>query len=149
MISTGRLVPFLLLSSLLKPRFFVRATECEAKVDLIALDKGVTKEIKQVGEGAILKKGETYASEVTLYLEAADGTLTPAGWSTRGSSPFNFSPGKNLIEGWSIGALSMRVGERAMVHVPYQVGYGDSPQGSKGGGWYIPARSNLCFDLQV
>jgi hypothetical protein len=36
----------------------------------------------------------------------------------------------------------MREGERALLHVPAAKGYGASPQGSKGGGWYIPGNSN-------
>ena len=36
-------------------------------------------------------------------------------------------------------------GERAKLHVPSAKGYGSSPQGSPGGGWYIPGNSNLCF----
>ena len=89
---------------------------------------------------------------VTLYIEGADGSLTPAGWSTngpKGTGPFTFSPGVNLITGWSIGASSMQIGERAKIHVPSAVGYGSQPQGSKGGAWYIPANSNLCFDLEI
>ena len=58
-------------------------------------------------------------------------------------------PRQQLIEGWSKGVLQMREGERALIHVPYQMGYGPSAQGSKGGAWYIPASSNLLFDIEI
>jgi hypothetical protein len=77
---------------------------------------------------------------VTLSIEGADGKLTPSGWSTRKEGggdgrPFSFTPGQNLIAGWSEGVLKMREGERALLHVPAAKGYGAAPQGSKGGGW--------------
>ena len=43
----------------------------------------------------------------------------------------------------------MREGERAKIHVPSAKGYGAAPQGQKGGGWYIPANSNLLFDIEI
>jgi FKBP-type peptidyl-prolyl cis-trans isomerase 2 len=94
-----------------------------------------------------------YGAMVTLSIEHADGSLTPSGWSTRKEAggdgkPFEFTPGRGLIEGWTEGVLKMREGERALIHVPSSKGYGASPQGSKGGGWYIPGGSNLLFDLE-
>jgi hypothetical protein len=94
-----------------------------------------------------------YGAMVTLSIENADGSLTPSGWSTRKEAggdgkPFEFTPGRGLIEGWTEGVLKMREGERALIHVPASKGYGASPQGSKGGGWYIPGGSNLLFDLE-
>ena len=92
--------------------------------------------------------------QVTLSIENDDGTLTPSGWSTRkenggNGQPFSFKPGIGLIEGWTKGVLEMREGERAIMHVPAELGYGGKPQGSKGGAWYIPANSNLHFDIEI
>jgi hypothetical protein len=92
---------------------------------------------------------------VTLWIEGHDGSLTKSGWSTRVADgaaqdkPFEFVPGVNLIEGWTEGVLQMMEGERAKLHVPSAKGYGAKPQGSPGGGWYIPANSNLCFDIEI
>ncbi len=36
--------------------------------------------------------------------------------------PFSFQPGRNLIKGWTDGVLQMREGERALIHVPPQLG---------------------------
>ena len=98
---------------------------------------------------ATVSTAHSYDSQVTLSIENADGSLTPSGWSTRREAggdgrPFSFQPGKNLIAGWTSGVLQMREGERALIHVPAAEGYGSSPQGTKGGGWYIPGGSNLC-----
>lgn len=97
-----------------------------------------------------------YRSHVTLYIEHADGSKTPSGWSTRVSdgapedAPFEFQPGLNLIEGWTQGVLEMYEGERAWLHVPAELGYGPRAMGSpNGGGFYIPASSNLLFDIEI
>ena len=43
----------------------------------------------------------------------------------------------------------MREGERAKLHVPAWLGYDQKEQGTKGGAWYIPAESDLLFDIEV
>lgn len=138
----------------------------EVKVDIVDAAPGNAK----------VTSAHRYDSQVTLSIEADDGTLTPAGWSTRADQggngqPFSFTPGQGLIEGWTEGVLKMREGERAHLHVPsgksfdnlcivgytnYKIdlinvakGYGGSAQGSKGGAWYIPANSNLHFDIEI
>lgn len=55
----------------------------------------------------------------------------------------------SLIEGWTEGVLQMKEKERAWLHVPAAKGYGASPMGSKGGAFYIPANSNLLFDIEI
>jgi len=105
--------------------------------------------------GAPVTKEHTYSSMVTLYIEENDKSRTPSGWSTRkedgaaADSPFQFQPGVNLIQGWTQGVLQMKEGERALLHIPAHLGYGRSPMGSPGGAFYIPANSNLLFDIEV
>jgi hypothetical protein len=67
----------------------------------------------------------------------------------------------------------MREGEHARIHVPFDLGYGSSPQGiqvpcktrtfllkhfrtlansfqsMQGGAWFIPGNSNLFFDTEI
>ena len=93
-------------------------------------------------------------AQVTLSIEAKDGTITPAGWSTRkenggNDQPFSFTPGVGLIQGWTDGVLKMREGERAILHVPSSLGYGSREMGSPGGAWHIPANSDLHFDIEI
>ena len=109
---------------------------------------------KQISGAPPVTSAHSYDAHVTLMIENADGTTTPSGWSTRKENggdgrPFAFTPGKNLIEGWSRGVLKMKEGERALIHVPAALGYGSKAQGSKGGAWYIPASSNLLFDIEI
>jgi len=116
----------------------------QVKVDILNAAPGNAK----------VTKSSSYDAMVTLSIEAADGSTTPSGWSTRkehkgDGKPFAFTPGRNLIQGWTDGVLQMREGERALMHVPASMGYGASPQGSPGGGWYIPGNSNLLFDIEI
>jgi FKBP-type peptidyl-prolyl cis-trans isomerase len=121
-----------------------------------ASNSGVRVETVTPGTGPPVTRDSRYRSMVTLYIVGDDEQLTPSGWSTRqehGSDvdkPFEFQPGVNLIEGWTEGVLQMLEGERAKVFVPFNLGYGNVPMGSKnGGGFYIPANSNLMFDIQI
>jgi hypothetical protein len=123
--------------------FFVYA-EMTTRVDIVNAQP----------KNAKVTTAHKYDAMVTLSIENADGTLTPSGWSTRKENkgdgrPFSFQPGVNLITGWTKGVLEMREGERAHIHVPYTEGYGTKEQGSKGGAWYIPASSNLHFDIEI
>ena len=67
---------------------------------------------------ARVTKAHSYDAQVTLSIEAADGSLTPSGWSTRKAGggddrPFSFQPGKNLIQGCALRpAQELNGGER-------------------------------------
>jgi len=117
--------------------------------------QAVVVEVVSPGSGPQVTTDYRYNSMVTLYIENADKTKTPSGWSTRKEDgaakdqPFQFQPGVNLIEGWSQGVLQMKEGERAMLHVPSKLGYGARPMGSPGGAFYIPANSDLLFDIEI
>ncbi|KAL7514363.1 hypothetical protein ACHAXN_011579 [Cyclotella atomus] len=121
-----------------------------------SLAKDVRVEVQKSGSGPQVVRGSSYSSHVTLYIEKADGTKTPSGWSTRESDgapvdqPFVFSPGVGLIEGWTEGVLKMKEGERSWLHVPSEKGYGAQEMGRPGGsGFYIPANSDLAFDIEI
>lgn len=115
----------------------------------------VVVETISAGSGPAVDASQKYASMVTLYIENADGSKTPSGWSTRqadgaaADSPFEFQPGVGLIQGWTEGVLQMNIGQRAWLHVPADKGYGSRPMGSPGGAFYIPANSNLLFDIEI
>uniref|UniRef100_A0A7S3P875 peptidylprolyl isomerase n=1 Tax=Amphora coffeiformis TaxID=265554 RepID=A0A7S3P875_9STRA len=107
------------------------------------------------GDGPAVTKDFRYSAMVTLYIENDDKSKTPSGWSTRKEDgaprdqPFNFQPGVGLIQGWTDGVLQMKEKERAWLHVPAELGYGARPMGSPGGAFYIPANSNLLFDIEI
>ncbi|KAL7524342.1 hypothetical protein ACHAXR_000538, partial [Thalassiosira sp. AJA248-18] len=123
---------------------------------VVAFANPVTVEIQSPGNGPPVSHSSRYSSHVTLYIQNSDGTKTPSGWSTRQSdgaakdSPFAFQPGVGLIEGWSEGVLQMKEGERSWLRVPSEKGYGAQSMGSPGGsGFYIPANSDLVFDIEI
>jgi FKBP-type peptidyl-prolyl cis-trans isomerase len=123
-------------------------------VMMAAAKKGeVVVETIQPGLGPPVTTDYQYTSHVTLYLD--DGQKTPSGWSTRkehgadSDNPFTFQPGRNLIAGWTTGVLQMKEGKRAMLHVPAALGYGAQTMGSPQGAFYIPANSDLLFDIEV
>ena len=115
----------------------------------------VVVDVTKPSNGPRVTADHRYKSMVTLYIENDDGGKTPSGWSTRkehgaaADAPFEFQPGRNLIVGWSEGVLQMNEGERALLHIPSEKGYGGNPMGSKGGAFYIPANSNLLFDIEI
>lgn len=117
----------------------------------------VTVELIKAGSGPPVTTSHRYSSHVTLYIKNADGSKTPSGWSTRVSDgaptdqPFSFQPGVGLITGWTEGVLKMKEGERSWLQVPSEKGYGSQAMGSPGGGggFYIPANSNLLFDIEI
>jgi len=62
-----------------------------------------------------------------------------------GGRPFAFNAGvSQVIKGWDLAVLDMRVGERRRLAVPSELGYGD-----KGAGGRIPGGATLYFDLEL
>jgi hypothetical protein len=124
-------------------------------VDAAAPEVVVESLSKRDGPSVPVTTEHRYQSDVTLYIEEENGDRTPSGWSTRvedgaaEEQPFAFQPGVNLIQGWTTGVLKMEEGERALLHVPAALGYGGRPMGSKGGAFFIPANSNLLFDIKI
>ena len=54
------------------------------------------------------------------------------------------SSGSGWIEGVQTALLRMHIGDRWLIHIPYQLGYGSSNSSST-----IPAYSNLIFDVAL
>jgi FKBP-type peptidyl-prolyl cis-trans isomerase FkpA len=86
---------------------------------------------------------------------AADGqraTVHYTGWlmngeqfdSSRGGRPFYFTIGRgDVIRGWDIGLVGMKVGERRQMVVPPELGYGEADTG------VIPPNSPLVFTIEL
>jgi FKBP-type peptidyl-prolyl cis-trans isomerase len=67
-----------------------------------------------------------------------DEALDPA-------KPFTFRLGRgNVIEGWEEGLQLMKIGEKRLLIVPYELGYGTKGQLPK-----IPKRATLIFEVQL
>lgn len=63
-------------------------------------------------------------------------------FSDRFSTPSHFAV-SNLVEGYTTAVMHMHVGDRWMVYIPQELGYGSASQG------VLPAYSTLCFDMQL
>merc|ERR1719198_968847 len=59
--------------------------------------------------------------------------------------PFQFTVGVGeVIKGWDVGMKKMSVGERAVLHVPSDMAYGED-----GAGGVIPPDADLDFDVEL
>jgi peptidylprolyl isomerase len=62
-----------------------------------------------------------------------------------GEKPFEFVAGvSQVIKGWDLTVLEMKVGEERRIVVPPDLGYGE-----KGAGGVIPSRATLYFDMEL
>lgn len=76
-----------------------------------------------------------------LYNDVAfDSSYTAT--ASYGDSLLTATPSQ-LIQGWQIALMDMRVGDSARVVIPYALGYGSSGSGS------IPPYSTLIFDMKL
>ena len=58
--------------------------------------------------------------------------------------PFVFTLGTGqVIKGWDLGLLDMKIGEKRKLTIPPELGYGDKAQG------LIPANSTLIFEIEL
>ena len=99
-------------------------------------------EILKQGTGEEVKSGDNIAVHYTGTLE--DGTKFDS--SLDRGKPFAFTLGiGQVIKGWDIGVLGMKVGEKRKLVIPSEFGYGET--GTPGGP--IPPNSTLIFEVEL
>jgi len=102
---------------------------------------GVKVEIVKEGQGAFPAKGQTVVVHYTGKLP--DGKVFDS--SRNRGQPFSFRLGAGeVIKGWDEGLAMMKVGSRATLTIPPQLGYG-----ARGAGGVIQPNATLIFDVEL
>jgi FKBP-type peptidyl-prolyl cis-trans isomerase len=93
------------------------------------------------GSGPLAQEGDLVAVLYTGRL--LDGTIFDQ--THYADHPFTFRLGRGLvIEGWEEGMQLMRVGEKRIFIIPYELGYGTRGDPPK-----VPRRATLVFDVEL
>ena len=93
------------------------------------------------GEGKEIVKHSKIQVHYTGKLQ--DGTKFDSSYD-RGE-PFNFQIGlRQVIEGWEIGLMGMKVGGKRTLIIPSELAYGE-----RGAGDLIPPNATLTFDVEI
>lgn len=103
---------------------------------------GVTVEVVKEGAGeAVVKVGNTVSIHYSGFL--TDGTKFDS--SVDRNEPFETKIGVgHVIQGWDMGVVGMKKGEKRKLTIPSQFGYG--PYGA---GDLIPPNATLIFDVEL
>jgi FKBP-type peptidyl-prolyl cis-trans isomerase len=118
----------------------VKTTEVK-KTNKITTIQGMKIETTKEGAGVEIKNGQTAVVHYTGKL--TDGTTFDSS-VTRGT-PFEFPLGAGMvIKGWDLGVLGMKVGEKRMLTIPAELGYG-----ARGAGSVIPPNATLVFEVEL
>ena len=93
------------------------------------------------GEGTEIVKHSKIQVHYTGKLQ--DGTKFDS--SLDRGEPFSFQIGlRQVIEGWEIGLMGMKVGGKRTLIIPPELAYGD-----RGAGDLIPPNATLIFDIEI
>lgn len=113
---------------------------CDA-ANVLMSPSGVKVEIVKEGTGRFPANGQTVVVHYTGKLP--DGRVFDS--SRNSGQPFSFRLGAGqVIRGWDEGLAMMKVGTRAVLTIPPQLGYG-----AAGAGGVIPPNATLIFDVEL
>lgn len=95
------------------------------------------------GDGVTYPKpGDRLAMHYTGTLAATEEKFDS---SIDREEPFSFQIGVGqVIKGWDIGVMKMSLGERAVLKIPAEFGYGE-----RGAGGVIPPNADLVFEVEL
>ncbi|MBM3299239.1 MAG: FKBP-type peptidyl-prolyl cis-trans isomerase [Deltaproteobacteria bacterium] len=109
--------------------------------NVITTPSGLNVEILQEGNGPLPQRGQSVIVHYTGTLP--DGKKFDS--SLDRGTPFSFKLGEGqVIRGWDEGLALMKVGSRARLTIPSNLGYGP-----RGAGNVIPANATLIFDVEL
>ncbi len=117
-----------------------RPFEVPADKEFTQTTSGLRWAVVKPGTGKMLVPGMKVKIHYTGFFE--DMSIFDSSWQR--DEPIEFTLGKGMvIRGWEEGISKLRVGDKARLHVPYQLAYGEQGRGP------IPPASNLIFDVEV
>jgi len=103
--------------------------------------QGMKVEVLTQGTGEAAKTGDTVSVHYVGTLE--NGTKFDS--SVDRGEPFSFTLGENrVIQGWELGVLGMKVGEKRKLTIPSNLAYGNQAVGG-----VIPANATLVFEVEL
>ncbi len=109
-------------------------------------NQGVKIETLKEGSGQEAKTGDTVTVDYVGTLE--DGTKFDS--SIDRGKTFELTLGEgSVIEGWEVGVLGMKVGEKRRLTIPAEFGYGPRDITDGVGNVIIPANSTLIFEVDL
>lgn len=103
----------------------------------------VTKDILREGDNETFpKKGDTLFMHYRGVLQSSQKQFDSS--YDRGT-PFSFKIGTGqVIKGWDEGVMKMSLGEKSVLHIPSEQGYG-----AAGAGGVIPPNADLEFTVEL
>lgn len=94
----------------------------------------------KTGDGVETKVGDTIS--VNYVGTLTNGTKFDSSYDR--NQPFEFILGTNqVIKGWDIGVIGMKIGGKRKLTIPPDLGYGTNATGN------IPANSTLIFEIEL
>ena len=109
--------------------------------------RGLKYQILKEGEGGSPVRGQKIEAKYTLWTGSfgEDGGKQVDSNTGFLGRPFGVNVGVgNVIKGWDLTLLDMKVGEIRRIVVPSDLGYGD-----RGAGGAIPPKATLYFELEM
>jgi len=104
-------------------------------------DQELKIEVLQEGAGEQAKNGDSVSVHYVGTLE--NGTKFDS--SIDRGEPFSFNLGTGqVIKGWDLGVLGMKIGEKRKLTIPSDLAYGD-----KGIPNVIPGKATLIFEVEL